>query len=122
MSGVGPERRPPDRPEGLSPRAALPAHDKLYFGTFPSELRPEHVTPAAMAVLRRWVSKILMPFDRCSNAAVLMTTCDIRHDDRPYRCDRGDSASPKRLRPIPMRFMMERYRLHNLRLSSPLSM
>ncbi len=36
-------------------RAALPAGGKLYFGTFPSELRPEHVTPEAMAVLARWV-------------------------------------------------------------------
>lgn len=36
-------------------RAALPAAGKLYFGTFPSELRPEHVTPAAMDVLRRHV-------------------------------------------------------------------
>ncbi|HUQ08153.1 MAG TPA: TIGR04013 family B12-binding domain/radical SAM domain-containing protein [Kofleriaceae bacterium] len=36
-------------------RAALPAGGKLYFGTFPSELRPEHVTPEAMALLARWV-------------------------------------------------------------------
>lgn len=36
-------------------RAALPAGGKLYFGTFPSELRPEHVTPEAMSILARWV-------------------------------------------------------------------
>ena len=29
---------------------------KLWFGTFPSEVRPEHVTPASLALLRRWVS------------------------------------------------------------------
>ncbi len=29
---------------------------KLWFGTFPSELRPEHVTPAALRLLRRFVS------------------------------------------------------------------
>lgn len=28
---------------------------KLFFGTFPSEVRPEHVTPEALALLRRWV-------------------------------------------------------------------
>jgi B12-binding domain/radical SAM domain protein len=29
---------------------------KLWFGTFPSEVRPEHVTPASLALLKRWVS------------------------------------------------------------------
>lgn len=28
---------------------------KIYFGTFPSEVRPEHVTPAALAILKRYV-------------------------------------------------------------------
>lgn len=28
---------------------------KVYFGSFPSEARPEHVTPEALRVLRRWV-------------------------------------------------------------------
>lgn len=28
---------------------------RLFFGTFPSEVRPEHVTPEAMALLRRYV-------------------------------------------------------------------
>jgi radical SAM superfamily enzyme YgiQ (UPF0313 family) len=36
-------------------RAELPADGKLYFGTFPSEVRPEHVTPEALAVLKRYV-------------------------------------------------------------------
>jgi len=36
-------------------RAAIGAHGKVYFGSFPSELRPEHVTPEAMAVLSRHV-------------------------------------------------------------------
>jgi B12-binding domain/radical SAM domain protein len=34
-------------------RAELPPGGKLYFGTFPSEVRPEHVTPAALAVIAR---------------------------------------------------------------------
>jgi B12-binding domain/radical SAM domain protein len=29
---------------------------RLWFGTFPSEVRPEHVTPASLTVLKRWIS------------------------------------------------------------------
>jgi radical SAM superfamily enzyme YgiQ (UPF0313 family) len=35
-------------------RAELPPGGKIYFGTFPSEVRPEHVTPDALAVIARW--------------------------------------------------------------------
>jgi B12-binding domain/radical SAM domain protein len=35
-------------------REAMGPHAKVYFGTFPSECRPEHVTPAALAVIKRW--------------------------------------------------------------------
>jgi B12-binding domain/radical SAM domain protein len=35
-------------------RAELPAGGRIYFGTFPSEVRPEHVTPEALAVIARW--------------------------------------------------------------------
>jgi B12-binding domain/radical SAM domain protein len=35
-------------------REALGPQAKVYFGTFPSECRPEHVTPAALAILKRW--------------------------------------------------------------------
>jgi B12-binding domain/radical SAM domain protein len=34
-------------------RAELPAGGKQYFGTFPSEVRPEHVSAAALAVIAR---------------------------------------------------------------------
>lgn len=36
-------------------REAIGPHRRLFFGTFPSEVRPEHVTPRALAVLRRYV-------------------------------------------------------------------
>jgi len=35
-------------------REELP-EGKIYFGTFPSECRPEHVTPAALRVLKKYV-------------------------------------------------------------------
>jgi len=34
--------------EGAGPEA------KIYFGTFPSEIRPEHITPRALEILERW--------------------------------------------------------------------
>jgi B12-binding domain/radical SAM domain protein len=36
-------------------REAAGPSARIYFGTFPSEVRPEHVTKEALAVLRRWV-------------------------------------------------------------------
>lgn len=37
-------------------RGALGSAGRLYFGTFPSEVRPEHVTPEALALVRRFAS------------------------------------------------------------------
>ncbi len=36
-------------------REAAGPEGRIFFGTFPSEVRPEHVTPEALAVLKRWV-------------------------------------------------------------------
>lgn len=36
-------------------REAIGSTGRLLYGTFPSEVRPEHVTPEALAVLRRYV-------------------------------------------------------------------
>jgi radical SAM superfamily enzyme YgiQ (UPF0313 family) len=38
-----------------SVREGAGADGKVFFGTFPSEIRPEHVTERSLAVLRRWV-------------------------------------------------------------------
>jgi B12-binding domain/radical SAM domain protein len=35
-------------------REELGPDGRIYFGGFPSELRPEHVTPEALAIIRRW--------------------------------------------------------------------
>lgn len=37
-------------------KEAMGPQGRVYFGTFPSELRPEHVSPQALAVLRRYVA------------------------------------------------------------------
>ena len=36
-------------------RAAAGPEGRVYYGTFPSEVRPEHVTPEALALLKRYV-------------------------------------------------------------------
>lgn len=36
-------------------RSAMGADGRIFFGSFPSEVRPEHVTPEAMRVLKKWV-------------------------------------------------------------------
>jgi B12-binding domain/radical SAM domain protein len=36
-------------------RAEIGPERKLWFGTFPSEVRPEHITAASLTLLRRWV-------------------------------------------------------------------
>ena len=36
-------------------REVLGPAGKIYFGTFPSEIRPEHVTAASLAILKRYV-------------------------------------------------------------------
>ncbi|MBI5067632.1 MAG: TIGR04013 family B12-binding domain/radical SAM domain-containing protein [Deltaproteobacteria bacterium] len=46
-----------DRVEALleAVRAAVGSEGRLFLGTFPSEIRPEHVTPEALRLLRRLV-------------------------------------------------------------------
>ena len=61
-------------------RAALPPGGKLYFGTFPSELRPEHVTPEALAVLRRWVDNRHLVLGGQSGSARVLAAMRRGHD------------------------------------------
>lgn len=52
----GPEPRL-DRLEALlrTVREIVGPAARVFYGTFPSEVRPEHVTPEALAILARWV-------------------------------------------------------------------
>jgi B12-binding domain/radical SAM domain protein len=36
-------------------REELPPHGKIYFGTFPSECRPEHITRESLKILKKYV-------------------------------------------------------------------
>lgn len=48
---------------------------QLWFGTFPSEVRPEHVTPASLQLLRKWVSnKALILGGQSGSDSVLAAT------------------------------------------------
>lgn len=57
--GSGDGRRPePDRIEALlaGVREALPQPGRIFFGSFPSEVRPEFVTPETIALVRRFAA------------------------------------------------------------------
>jgi radical SAM superfamily enzyme YgiQ (UPF0313 family) len=61
-------------------RAELPADGKLYFGSFPSELRPEHVTAEAMAVLARYVDNRHVVLGGQSGSARVLAAMRRGHD------------------------------------------
>jgi B12-binding domain/radical SAM domain protein len=41
-------------------REALPAPGRIFFGSFPSEVRPEFVTPATVALVRRFAANTML--------------------------------------------------------------
>jgi len=56
-------------------REEIGASGKIYFGTFPSEIRPEHVTPAAMEILRCYVdNRSLIIGGQSGSERVLLAT------------------------------------------------
>ena len=61
-------------------RAELPPDGKLYFGSFPSELRPEHVTAEAMAVLARYVDNRHVVLGGQSGSARMLAAMRRGHD------------------------------------------
>lgn len=61
-------------------REALGPDGKIYFGTFPSELRPEHVTPEALAVLRRWVDNDVLVIGGQSGSQRVLDAARRGHD------------------------------------------
>lgn len=53
---------------------------RLFYGTFPSEVRPEHVTPEAMAMLRRWVDNTSLIVGGQSGSDAVLARTHRGHD------------------------------------------
>jgi B12-binding domain/radical SAM domain protein len=58
---------------------------RIFFGTFPSELRPEHVTPAAVALLRRHVYNDNLIIGAQSGAQPVLERSGRGHDVEAVR-------------------------------------
>jgi B12-binding domain/radical SAM domain protein len=61
-------------------RAELPAGGKQYFGTFPSEVRPEHVSRAALALIRRYADNTSIVIGGQSGSPRLLEATHRGHD------------------------------------------
>jgi B12-binding domain/radical SAM domain protein len=61
-------------------RAELPPGGKQYFGTFPSEVRPEHVTPDAVALIRRYADNTSLVIGGQSGSERLLAETHRGHD------------------------------------------
>lgn len=53
---------------------------RLFYGTFPSEVRPEHVTPEAMALLRRYVDNTSVIIGAQSGSDAVLARTHRGHD------------------------------------------
>ena len=74
-------------------RAELPAGGKLYFGTFPSEVRPEHVTPAALAVIARHADNRSLVIGGQSGSERLLAATHRGHDVAAIRAAVGHAIA-----------------------------
>jgi radical SAM superfamily enzyme YgiQ (UPF0313 family) len=61
-------------------RAELPAGGKQYFGTFPSEVRPEHVSPEALALIARYADNRSLVIGGQSGSERLLAATHRGHD------------------------------------------
>lgn len=61
-------------------RADLPAGGKQYFGTFPSEVRPEHVSPNALALIKRYADNRSLVIGGQSGSERLLAATHRGHD------------------------------------------
>ncbi|MDX2092894.1 MAG: TIGR04013 family B12-binding domain/radical SAM domain-containing protein [Kofleriaceae bacterium] len=61
-------------------RAELPAGGKQYFGTFPSEVRPEHVSPEALALIKRYADNTSLVIGGQSGSERLLAATHRGHD------------------------------------------
>ena len=61
-------------------RAELPPDGKQYFGTFPSEVRPEHVTPEALALIKRYADNTSLVIGGQSGSERMLVETHRGHD------------------------------------------
>jgi B12-binding domain/radical SAM domain protein len=61
-------------------RAELPAGGKQYFGTFPSEVRPEHVSPEALALVKRYADNRSLVIGGQTGSPRLLAATHRGHD------------------------------------------
>jgi B12-binding domain/radical SAM domain protein len=61
-------------------RAELPPGGKQYFGTFPSEVRPEHVSVEALALIKRYADNPSLVIGGQSGSARLLAATHRGHD------------------------------------------
>lgn len=61
-------------------RETIGPERKLWFGTFPSEVRPEHVTPEALQLLRRYVTNRALIVGGQSGSDAVLAASERGHD------------------------------------------
>jgi len=66
-------------------RSELPPHGRIFFGSFPSEVRPEHVTPEAMALLRHYVANDNIIIGAQSGSDRVLAAAGRGHGTAPVR-------------------------------------
>ncbi|WP_084955627.1 TIGR04013 family B12-binding domain/radical SAM domain-containing protein [Thermoactinospora rubra] len=63
----------------------LPANGRVFFGSFPSEVRPEHVTPEAMRLLKRYVANDNIIIGAQSGSDRVLRAAGRGHGTSPVR-------------------------------------
>ncbi len=66
-------------------RRELPPRGRIFFGSFPSEVRPEHVTPEAMRLLRRYVANDNIIIGAQSGSDRVLAAAGRGHGTAPVR-------------------------------------
>lgn len=61
-------------------REAMGTEGRVYFGTFPSEVRPEHVSPEALRLLKRYVDNDNLIIGGQSGSDRVLTSSNRGHD------------------------------------------
>jgi B12-binding domain/radical SAM domain protein len=63
----------------------LPPRGRVFFGSFPSEVRPEHVTPEAMRLLKRYVANDNLIIGAQSGSDRVLAASGRGHGTSPVR-------------------------------------